>query len=305
MVKRGNGQPDRRMYPWILGVAGVRYPEPRFVTFATDDRTGVPEYRRPLPPIRISLQPPPQKIWIHPDRPSLLSLPGSINQCGKLDLGRPIQRNPPMKWPGISLKTMMFAIAILAADFGFLSNLDYFEGLVDPPFSDYLVVVIGLLPMANIIVLGLPRLLWLGLPRLFRRVRRMPFSIGFQITSWVSSLAVLTVVFLKSEAVIELMNRFIATFYQEPCLTARRIGAPAEPPQVDLFESLCVLLSLGFPPENLDPLDRIHGVLLPSSVARLRGRRPDHAVCRSSPVKREIRVGWARPTISTICFHYT
>ncbi len=141
-----------------------------------------------------------------------------------------------MKWTGISLARMMLVVAIIAADFG-LWRFWEGPGALLGDEGDEGVLIIGLLPMANIIALGLPRLLWLGLPRLFRRVRRMPFAIGFQATSWASTLAVLAIYVVKFETVIDCLVSSMPGLGQTHCVARIVSGSPVEPLPVGFFES--------------------------------------------------------------------
>ena len=141
-----------------------------------------------------------------------------------------------MKWSGFSLGKMMFAVAILAADFALFYHLDYLGDV----FGYGMTLVVGLLPMANIIVLGLPRLLRLGLPRLLRHGRRTPFAIGFQVTSWAATFAVTAIFVAKIEDLLDSMPWLFGIKFPQPIY-----GLPIVQPPVALFESCCnALVSL-------------------------------------------------------------
>jgi hypothetical protein len=134
---------------------------------------------------------------------SLLDRSGKIKQIPEVSTGKVHPGSILMKWPGISLKTIMLAIAIFAFDFALLSGRIELPELSN---DEVHMVVIGLLPMANVLAFSFPRLLWLGLPRFLRCVHRKPFSVGFQATSWVTTLAFLIAIVLRFEAVLELMD---------------------------------------------------------------------------------------------------
>jgi hypothetical protein len=133
---------------------------------------------------------------------------------------------------------MMWVVAIIAADFGLYYHLEFLGDAVLQEGG--MILILGFLPMANVIALGLPRLLRLGLPRLLRRGRRMPFAIGFQVTSWVSPFAVLAVYSLKAAAIAEWMGDFMPELFSWTHCTARTVlGPPVEQPHLGFVESCC------------------------------------------------------------------
>jgi hypothetical protein len=126
-----------------------------------------------------------------------------------------------MKWPGISVGKMMFAVAILAADFALFYHLERFWEI----FGFGMILFIGLLPMVNILAFGLPRLLRLG--------RRTPFAVGFQITSWVSTFAIMVLFVAK----IEVLGEAMPWLFAGPGVMARGVSeAPVAQPPVGLFK---------------------------------------------------------------------
>ncbi len=194
-----------------------------------------------------------------------------------------------MKWPGISVGKMMLAVAMLAADFALFYHLEHLSSL----FSYGMALFIGLLPMINILAFGLPRLLSLGLPRLLRRGRRAPFAVGFQVTSWISTFAVVVIFVTMLEGltpIFDYLDKYCS--FSTSAMTgvygckARSIGGPpVAQPTGGLFEtcwnvleSLCdaeefvgvvvVMVVFSLPPFLLS----LAGGLVVRSVVRLRSR---------------------------------
>jgi hypothetical protein len=139
-----------------------------------------------------------------------------------------------MKLPGISLAKLMFIVAIIAVDFGLLLHPQDWALVWS---SEAAFPILGLLPMANLIVLGLPGVLWFGLRRRLRRVRRKPFAVGFQVTSWAATLAVLAVCVVNFEIVDDALSNVMPWLFVTHCVARTIGGPPVEPPTLGFFES--------------------------------------------------------------------
>jgi hypothetical protein len=105
------------------------------------------------------------------------------------------RRERASRRPRFTLATLSLLIAVLAVDFALIRQVVVSGG------SFWTTFAIGFLPMANALVLGLPRTLG-------SRGRRGPFLVGFEVVGWLATLAYLAACAIDPQAMMGRLTSF-------------------------------------------------------------------------------------------------
>ncbi len=104
------------------------------------------------------------------------------------------RRERASRRPRVTLATISLLIAVLAVDFALIRQVVAYD------VSVWTTIGIGFLPMANALVLGLPRTLG-------SRGRRGPFLVGFEVAGWLATIAYLAACAVDPQA---MMGRLVS-----------------------------------------------------------------------------------------------